>query len=86
MRIKLVNRKPQPQRICNQSVIQFFSISLVDRSIVSTPQLQGELVSCRNPRITRCQDKNSTGSELSTQEVSTLDNSAILCSREIEFG
>ena len=43
-------------------------------------------VSSRNPRITRCQHRNSADSGFSAREVSTIDNSAILRSRETGVG
>ena len=58
----------------------------VNRIYTAAASPKSVFVSSRNPRITRSQDGNSADSCFSAREVSTIGDSAILCSQETEVG
>ena len=87
VRIKLVNGNHNLSMLamCDTgSSISFVDNSQFNRIYTSAAMQKSVFVSSRNSRITRCQDGNSADSCVSAREVSTIEDSAILCSRETE--
>ena len=79
--------KPQHERAGN---VGYRILNLIRGQVICTftaaASPKSVFVNSRNPRITRCQDGNGADNCFSAREVSTNDNSAVLCLRETDVG
>ena len=79
--------REQPERAGN---VWYGILNLICGQVIciytAAARLKSVFVSSRNPTTTKCQAWNSANSGFSKRETSTIDDSAILCSRETEVG